>query len=41
MEKVIDMSVEELVAFIESEENDFIIHIQLEKEGDIDVQENF
>lgn len=39
MEKVLEMSLEELVAFIESEENDFVIHIQLEKEGDIDAQE--
>lgn len=39
MEKVLEMSMDELIAFIESEENDFIIHLQLDKEGDTDAQE--
>lgn len=39
MEKVLEMNLDELVSFIESEENDFIIHIQLDKEGDIDAKE--
>ena len=36
METVLVMNMDELIAFMESSENDFIIHVQLEEEGILD-----
>jgi hypothetical protein len=36
MESVLVMHMDELIAFMESSENDFIIHVQLEEEGKSD-----
>ena len=40
METILDMSMDELIELIKSEENDFIVLLQLETEGDANAKES-
>ena len=40
MEMVLEMSIDELIEFIKTEENDFIVLLQLETEGDANAKES-